>query len=703
MSVVQVRFVQKAIDERFSDVIDLSDKQGLPEAKRREHFLTRGLAALARQIEQPCTNLVAAESVFDGADDKGIDAISVDRTLGTPRIRLYQAKWSDRAKAGFGEAEVHKLIEGLELILDLEFSAFNRRFQRHVPDLDAAFDDPNGTPKITLVLALVRVEALSAGVRSLLEKKIAQFNQVEEMVDYEILDLKDFHRAILGDTAAPKINIPLRLEGFGQEVHPYKALYGTVTVPDIASLYSKYRRGLFARNIRGSLDATDVNVKIRNTLLTEAQHFWYFSNGITMLCQSIKPAGKAVLGGVGDFQLSGVSVVNGAQTVSAIHKAYEADPSAAERGRVLVRLISLEDCPPGFGDKVTTNTNTQNPVEERDFKSLDKAQIFLRDCFATALSLSYVVKRGEPIPDPEHGTSITEVAEALAATHADAVYAATAKRELADIWRDDVYKELFDEEPDVVVVWRKVQLLRAVRSKLAEMREGLVGRAAAMASYGDLLVTHVVYSQLDTDSVGDPDADWSGQTSKVPHIAELSFDWSLYAIDAEYGASSHIIAAVRNSERIQRVVKAAIRGIQSGTKPAKLRTDYRVTGVDDRGGRQVDAVKTLVALNRIPDGTVLEFRPATRAERRDMATWLSEDEKRSTATWSNDARSPLIWHFDGQRYSPSGLVRKMRKLASGKEIAVAGTLHWHIPSEGSLRDLADNARVERGLAVGDED
>ena len=247
-----------------------------------------------------------------------------------------------------------------------------------------------------------------------------------------------FHRAILGDAATPKIDAIVRLDGFVQESTPYKALYGTMTVPDLADLYGEHKRGLFARNIRDSLDLTDVNVKIQNTLLEQPEHFWYFSNGITMLCETIKPVGRAVPGKVGDFKLTGISVVNGAQTVSALHRAFVKDPDTAQIGRVTVRLISLEDCPEGFGDQVTTTTNTQNPIEERDFKSLDQGQIQLRDDFALLLHRSYVIKRGERVPDPQHGCSMTEAAEALAAVHPNAQLAAVAKRDqnLAGLWED---------------------------------------------------------------------------------------------------------------------------------------------------------------------------------------------------------------------------------------------------------------------------
>ncbi|MFJ4095254.1 AIPR family protein [Kitasatospora sp. NPDC089913] len=702
MSKLHVRYVRKAIEDRFTDFIDMKDKAKVAEKDYTQAFLSRGLAALAVQIEHPCSDRAAAIRIFDGDDDRGLDAIAVEVRSAQPRICLVQAKWSDNLKGGFGETEVDRMFRGLNRMLDLQYSKFNSRFQQFVPEIEQAFEV--GTPKITLVLALMRTAPLDESTKELIEEKLAELNQVEEMVDYKVLDLRDFHRAILGDAAAPRIDARVRLDGFVQESTPYKALYGTMTAADLADLYGEHRRGLFARNIRDNLDLTDVNIKIRNTLLEEPEHFWYFSNGITMLCETIKPVGKAVPGKVGDFQLIGASVVNGAQTVSAIHRAYTADPETAQYGRVMVRLISLEDCPPGFGDHVTTNTNTQNPIEERDFKSLDKVQVQLRDDFALMLHLSYVIKRGEALPAPEHGCSMAEAAEALAATNPNAQLAALAKRDqnLAGLWEDKTYREIFGEAPNAFRVWRSVELLREVRAQLQVLRDGLLWRADAAAFYGDLLVTHIVFRRLDTRSIEDPAYHWPRELAKVPALVRDSLAWSLAAIDDEYGKSSHIIAAVRNTERIERVVRAALRGLDSDRGAPALGEDYQVTEVETRG-RQVNAVTTLIANGRIADGTVLEFRPYSKPERRDMAGWLAEDPRRSSATWSNaNGRYPLQWYADERWYSPSGLAKEMRRLASGVASSVQGTLRWFVPGEGSLDELALAVRLDEGLDVEDE-
>ncbi|SPT60100.1 AIPR family protein [Actinomadura madurae] len=702
MNPVQIGHVRDALKQRFTDWIDMSDFAWPNEEAREDALLSRGLAALAIQIQQPCGASEAARAVFDGRDDHGLDAITVDTQGDSARITLVQAKWSRKGRARFGEDDVRNMIDGLERILQREFDSFNSRFQRHAKVLEQALDSAG--PKITLVPALLRAEPLNSDVRTLLEKKINQLNYAGEMVDYEVLDLRDFVRAVLGDAAATKIKLVARLENYGREAEPYNAFFGTITAEDIASWYSDHGRALFARNIRDSLDLTDVNVKIRNTLLETPENFWYFSNGITLLCDSIKRSGSGRPGGVGDFHLTGASVVNGAQTVTAIHRACLADIEKAGQGRVLVRLISLEDCPSGFGDQVTTSTNTQNPIEDRDFKALDDIQITLQQDFAHRLHLAYAIKRSGQRIDEDKGCSMTEAALALAATHPNAEFAARAKRDTSALWEDRTYPALFTPGLDAYSVWRRVQVLRAVRARLKELNEGLIRRAAAMASYGDLLITHVVFGQLDTARISEPDTDWDAQLTRATQLTEDALNWVMNSIDAEYGPKSQVLPAMRNTERIRRVAQRAAKGMASGGPVPALESDYQVSGsLSLERGRHVDAVRTLVDAGRIEDGTVLEFRPVTRPERRDLAEWLEENPDRLRAVWRNSKTKQLQWQADGKSYSPSGLVKMMRREASGVDQQVQGTRHWHVPGEGSLADLAARVRAETGLDVGDED
>ena len=101
---------------------------------------------------------------------------------------------------------------------------------------------------------------------------------------------------------------------------PYNAYYGQVLVQDIAA-WAVHGRLLFAKNLRYFRGETPINEGIEKTLLDNPKHFWYFNNGITMLCNQL---GKALMGtsntDIGVFHCEGASIVNGAQTVGVYGK-----------------------------------------------------------------------------------------------------------------------------------------------------------------------------------------------------------------------------------------------------------------------------------------------------------------------------------------------------------------------------------------------
>ncbi|MFM9448829.1 AIPR family protein [Streptomyces acidiscabies] len=703
---VHVRNLRKQLNERFLPLISMTD---VSEHEKDKKFLSRAVAALAVKSETGCGDRDAALSVIDGRDDWGIDAVAVEQRGNRHHVTLVQAKWSDKATAGFGQNEVDHLLRGLDYLLGLEFSKFNKRIEPHVEALDKALN--SGSPKVTLVLALVTDTDLHPDTEHLLTSELAKRNwghTGEEMVDYKIIDLRGLYREILGEHADRKITLEAWLDSVGMEEVPYRAFYGTMSAADIAAWYDEHERHLFARNIRDSLDSSDVNEKIHGTLLERPEDFWYFSNGITLVCDRIVKKGRGEVrpGAGAGFVLEGASVVNGAQTVSAMSRAMLRNASSARRGRVLVRLISLEECPDGFGDEVTINTNTQNPIEERDWKSRDPIQIALRDDFALTLRSTYVVKRGEPAPEPDSGTTMTEAAIALAATHRAAEMAARAKRDVSLLWEKENYRALFGSGAGnslgALRVWRCVQLLRAVQSALAVQSDNLFGRAASAASNGDLLITHVIFQVLDTTDIEKEGADWDSRLALVPDLVERALGWLVATVDVAYGRNSQMLTAMRTFERVRLVVRRVVDGMRSG-EPAPDNADYRVEErVQGKRARSTNAVSLIVKSARIADGTPVEFRPVTRPDRQGLSAWLAADPARGRAEWQNNTSKPLVWAGDGESYAPSTLVRKMRKEAMNNNQQVQGTLYWHVVGEGSLVDLAAELRAEDELDVVDD-
>ncbi|MFD9651118.1 AIPR family protein [Streptomyces mirabilis] len=689
-----MRNLKRQLEERFRPLVDMSDWSGRPDGQSA--FLSRAVAALAVKMETACSDEEAARAVIDCDTDRGIDAVAVHPQGERQHVALIQAKWNDKGEAGFGEADVSAVIRGLDYLLELEFHRFGIKIDRHAAAIDSALNSPS--PKVTLILALVTGTDLHPNTRSLLEEEIGKHNLDDDLVDYKIVNLRDLHREILGEHGERKVDLDVQVQGAGKVTDPFLAYYGTVAAEEIAEWYGVHGRHLTARNIRDALDVSDVNEKIRTSLVKEPEYFWYLSNGITLICDRIRKHGKgAPASGVGSgFRLEGASVINGAQTVSAIYRAVRQKPGKAISGRVLVRIISLEEAPEGFGDRITVAANTQNPTEERDFRSRRPEQFDLRHDFALSLGLNYVIKRGEPDPKPVEGCTMTEAALALAAAHQSPEFAARAKRDASVLWENRYYRPIFGNRPSAVRVWRCVCLLRLVRQALAGEQENLVGRMAGAAAHGDLLLTHVLFQTMDTHDIDveteGAKAAWEARLAEVRERVRKALGWLVIVIDGAYGKNSQISATVRTAERAERVASGLyerVRGAEEPPTDADSRVD-REPG--SSGNYSTRAVWSIVDADSIPDGTILEFRPVTTPERRQLPRWLEEEPQRAKAVWRNHKSRPLVWGADGTAYAPSTLVREMRRQAMGNDQQVQGTRYWHVPGKGSLVDIAQEAR-----------
>ena len=685
-----IRHVREALTREFSGHIDLDDVDSRPDSEREQAFRSRALAALALRDQAGCETIQAAFGVIDGQDDQGIDAIAVNET--SARMWVVQAKWSDKGKAGLDLNATLKLKRGIDLILNQEYGRFNLRFQQLADQIDRTI--AMAGVKVTVVIALLGQPELATEIKEELDRYCTEMNYAYPMLNVVVLGLGEFYRTVLSGIAEPKIDLEARVERWSQLTEPYLAYYGTMATNDISQWYTEHGDQLFAKNIRRSLGLTEVNVALVETLLDHPQHFWYFNNGITILCESIEKTGRYGRSSeIGEFRLNGASVVNGAQTVAGISEAVRRNPQDAPGGWVWVRFISLQNCPEGFGIEITKATNTQNQVNSRDFVALDPTQARLREDFALSLGLSYVLKRGEPEPRPDQGCAVVEAAMALACAHRDSGAVARAKQGSAILWEDPTYHSLFDQNVSAKGVWRSVQLLRVVRKCLNDLQAEREGRASAIAKHGDLLTVHIVAQGVDLDQIHTTDDSEDGELGKASKLTPTVLDWLIHHVDKQFGTNSYVGTVFTRPDRCRALTEHVLRELRSGRDVPELPEHYQPPKPEPRT-RLPDAVKVIVDAGRLANGTPLEFRPGTGPERRILLPWIAEDSQRARATWTNNRNKPLRWAADGALYSPSRLVMHMLKLAGMPTKAVQGTTRWFVRDEGSLADLSAELREE---------
>ncbi|GAG71967.1 unnamed protein product, partial [marine sediment metagenome] len=162
----------------------------------------------------------------------------------------------------------------------------------------------------------------------------------------------------------------------------YKSWVLTISVEEIRSLVNKYEDKLFRKNVRNFLGKSRTNKKIIETLDKDPAHFWYYNNGITILCDKAN-----IVMEKGYVRLENPQIVNGCQTVKSIQK-YDGEV----KGEVMVRIIESIDHE--FVNFLTLYQNSSNPVRNRDLKSNDPVQIRLKHEFRRQ-GYYYEIKRGE--------------------------------------------------------------------------------------------------------------------------------------------------------------------------------------------------------------------------------------------------------------------------------------------------------------------
>lgn len=700
----QVKLVRDQLRHKFDGLIDISDITNPDPVERRRAFSSRALAALIACDKTGCDSETGAAMVVDGRDDGGVDAVAIGDSV--PHVWLIQTKWSDKGSARFDTADVLKMIDGLRKIDQRSYSTFNPRLTRLARRATGVLDQRGA--KVTLVIALMRTDPLSTEVTRYLDETIVDFNRFGDMLDYQICLAQDIWRVVRAEASEPTVELTVKMDRWFRVAEPFDSYSGRVAAGEVADWLHQHGDRLFTRNIRKALGLTKVNATLVETLVSEPNNFWYFNNGITILCDEFEsiPFSRSSPHGPVTLELKGASVVNGAQTVAATLEAVTRQPEAAEQAYVGVRVIATGRESQALPNDITKANNTQNHVERRDYVALDPVQSDIREEFALSLQKTYVVKRGEMDPPPDSGCSVVHAAIALACAHTNPELAVRAKRDPDLLWEEGpagAYRLLFRPAPPALRIWRSVELLRTIRECLHRSQAGRDGRAAAVAEHADLLSAHIVFQYAGLDAIDDDDSEWSKVLQNVPAIVDKTIDWLVYHVDLTYGRNSFIASTFSSPERCRDLAEQTIEKLRNGHEVPDLPAEYRAAS-KRRKPRRPNAVPVIVDAGRLKDGTPLQFRPGGEPERVALSAWLAAEPKRGRASWLNHRTKPLVWAADGKQYSPTGLVQQMWRLADWGSApgAVQGTAEWYVVDEGSLVDIADAIRREEELPVGEE-
>lgn len=498
-----VKQVEAEINQLFTDLIDMSDCGTKKANHKKDAFNSRALAAYSLHILAEVSPSNAAKAIVDGYEDNGIDALLFQKKQNT--LWLVQSKWIQDGQSSPKAAELRSFKDGIFDLLDFtnKIERFNYKFEAKEDEIKSAFSSPG--LKIKIVVAYTGSE-LSKHGRGVISDCINELNDNDISTDIASIEVFNLDRAFKAVTDSHKqedIEVRVSLSSWGRVEEPYQAIYGQINAVDVAKWWVQHKNKLFSKNIRDFIGESEVNLEIRKTIENEPELFWYFNNGITVLCKDITKADVKKDRKEGEFLAKGISVVNGAQTIGnigALYQEYSQDEKEKlESAEIFIRFISLDKCPEDFGLKVTRATNTQNKVETRDFVALDSQQERLYREFRSGGRNYHYKRTAETFVKDDKNYELEEATVALACANDDINLVIAAKQELTKLWSDTSehpYTTLFKPSVHAIQLWRQIDVKREVEKIIKNKQEKPNNQLESdLLKYGNLFVLHLVFKQ----------------------------------------------------------------------------------------------------------------------------------------------------------------------------------------------------------------
>lgn len=339
------------------------------------------------------------EETFDclteGGGDFGIDAIHVmDELDGEFNVTLFQGKYKRdlAANSAFPENGLKALVDAIRHIFDphATLHAINDRLKTHIEAIRSLIRDG--------FLPRVRAIACNNGLSwNASGQEIIDRIGLQDQVSWEHIN----HDRLIGMIQSVKpVNETLRLVGKAivEDMHFSRVCIGRIPVTEVAQLIEHHGEKLLERNIRRylGLNGNRVNEGIQATLQNSPNDFYFFNNGLTLVCSDFSY--NALQNSDYQVRVENLQIVNGGQTSITIFKTLRSMTAArAADASVLVRIYKLPKDNDDLVLQITHATNSQNPVDLKDLRANDQIQRSL-ELSVESLGYKYRRKRTDTAP-----------------------------------------------------------------------------------------------------------------------------------------------------------------------------------------------------------------------------------------------------------------------------------------------------------------
>ena len=341
----------------------------------------------------PFTPEMMLETVVDGTNDGGVDAILTDPNSEESSLVLVQSKFYKTISFDEIQDAISKLVNFYKSMSEGNLGVLRENVDNRFVTLNSEVGDESK------IIFVIYTSAKKGGIRNdrldkVFKNLIPVGNDKYELrvyfADDIVEEIKESEsRRPTVETGKLVIDKAKNCLWYGDE----DAVIVSVSAYCIKELYALHFQNLLSKNLRFHVNGPNVDKGIDETIKNDPEDFWFKNNGLTIICDDFEVSGKEV-------KLKNFSIVNGGQTT---YKLYKNTLLNKERDFYLpckiirVRGDTQED-KDNFILEIAKATNSQKAIKAIDLKANSPEQIR----FSTAMKsvgIFYQTKRGEkPAP-----------------------------------------------------------------------------------------------------------------------------------------------------------------------------------------------------------------------------------------------------------------------------------------------------------------
>ncbi|MGK0270737.1 MAG: hypothetical protein ACI88H_001385 [Cocleimonas sp.] len=430
-----------------------------------------GLFALGLKFGLDDLASIGVDAITDGSDDKKLDMVFINKE--DEYAVIGQCYFSSKEKNGAPSNKASDLNTGLPWLLQRDINDVPDRIKSAAINLRQAIKDGDiKNIHLWYVHNLPESHHVENELVTLQQTATTIFEQdfPEHKIDISYKEVgNNTFKEWYEDCKTPiLINEVVELnclDGYEITSEGWSSYSTAIQARDLYRLYRKHKTKIFSANVRDYLGSrssdSNINNGIKRAVEQDSDNFWAYNNGLTILTHGYEIIDKKI-------KITGLSIVNGAQTTGAIGSLKKLPDISA---MVQARFIAVNNESTDLIENIIRYNNSQNKVEAADFRSTDRIQKRLKEEFRVITDVEYEGGRrgsfGDVIRRRPNLLSSYSVGQALAAFHGEPIVAYNKK---AGIWiNNKTYDKLFNDHTKaghIVTCYSLVKIIEAKKKQL---------------------------------------------------------------------------------------------------------------------------------------------------------------------------------------------------------------------------------------------